>query len=176
MRILFQILTSHANSNYVDLRTEFGPEAYNLITKNCNHFANALVYTLLAKQIPTYVNRLANLGSFVSCLLPKKMLENAPVGGDTNNGSSSSGFQVHTRGAMNGKTSNCATAFSGSGTTLGTSSSSSGSGSGIRSVLGNVGGFGGSLAENKGTNDLTDRREKARRAAMTRLLDDEKSR
>ena len=107
MRISFQILTSHANSNYVDLRTEFGPEAYNLITKNCNHFANALVYTLLAKQIPTYVNRLANLGSFVSCLLPKKMLENAPVG-DTNNGSSSSGFQVHTRGAMNGKTSNCA--------------------------------------------------------------------
>lgn len=160
-----------------DLRNEFSPGAYNLITKNCNHFANALVYSLIGKQIPSYVNRLANLGSFFSCLLPKKMLESAPVG-DTSGGNSSSGFQMHAPAKVN----NYAPAFNGSGHTLGSSSasssSSSGPGTGIRGVLGKVGGFGGSSTGTsaKGADDLTDRRERARRAAMARLLkEDDKS-
>jgi hypothetical protein len=160
----------------IDLRNDFGPDKYNLIHKNCNHFANALSYSLLGKTIPPHVNRLANIGSYVSCILPKKMLENAPVG-NTNN-ESSSGFQVQapgSRSVMNERD-NFATAFSGKGMTLGASSSStSGSAGGVRNILGNIKGFGSSSTGNKGSDDLTDRREKARRAAMARLVDDDKS-
>jgi PPPDE putative peptidase domain. len=73
---------SHEVRNAVgDLTRDFAPDAYHLIHKNCNHFANAFVYRLLRKEIPPFVNRLANIGGYMSCLLPKKMLETAPVGG-----------------------------------------------------------------------------------------------
>jgi len=143
-----------------ELRSDFGPNAYNLITRNCNHFANALVYTLLRKPIPPYVNRLADIGSCMSCLLPKKMLEAAPVG-------DSSGFQASSAGsrAAAAKTTSSKSAFSGSGMALGASSSSSNSGGGIFGVLGGSGGS----SSKKGNDDLTDRREKARKAALARF-------
>lgn len=73
---------SHEVRNVIgDLARDFAPDAYHLIYKNCNHFANAFVYKLLHKEIPPFVNRLANIGRCMSCILPKKMLETAPVGG-----------------------------------------------------------------------------------------------
>ena len=53
-----------------DLRNNFDPESYHPITKNCNFFANELSKILLNKEIPLYVNRLAYLSSFMSCILP----------------------------------------------------------------------------------------------------------
>ena len=47
------------------LRPRFQGDSYNLLTKNCNSFADALVQQLLGTPIPPYVNRLAYLGSFV---------------------------------------------------------------------------------------------------------------
>lgn len=153
-----------------ELKQEFAPDKYNLIKKNCNHFANALAYSLLNKKIPSHINRLANIGSCMSCILPKQMLENAPVG-DPNQNSSNSGYQVYpsrNQAKIDMKQS-ATSAFSGSGMTLGSSSSSTSS-SGNSSRLGNFFGNSGSTAGNKSvSDDLTDRREKARMAAMARL-------
>lgn len=49
---------------------------YDLIKHNCNHFSEDLCFKLLGKHIPKYVNRIANLGRLVRCLIPKKILEN----------------------------------------------------------------------------------------------------
>lgn len=73
-----------------DLRSQFGGDSYNLMTKNCNHFAEALTARLLNKPFPGYVNRLANLGGMVSCLIPPAMLGEAPVGGQGASGASAS--------------------------------------------------------------------------------------
>jgi len=157
---LFAGGNSQVQSAISNLRSDFGPDDYNLIKKNCNHFANALIYSLLRRQIPSHVNRLADIGSCMSCLLPKKMLESAPVGGN----SSSSGFQVHRAGSRtSAESSSGASAFSGSGMTLGSSSSTNNGGLG--SVFGRIGG---NANKNVGE-DLTDRREKVRKAALSRL-------
>lgn len=44
------------------LREEFGPDRYNVLTRNCNTFSSALCEELLGKPIPGYVNRLAWMG------------------------------------------------------------------------------------------------------------------
>lgn len=157
-----------------DLRDEFGPDRYNLIRRNCNHFANALVWRLLGRTIPGHVNRLADFGTCCSCLLPKKLLEEAPVGpnaGGSGSGGSSSGFQVFGRpgGGSDKKNEGSSTTapFTGSGTVLGSQNGSEGSGSRIPSLLGSWGG--GGASSKKGEDSLTDRREKARMAALARL-------
>lgn len=47
------------------LRDEFGPDRYNVLTRNCNSFASAMCEELLGKPIPGYVNRLAWMGKYV---------------------------------------------------------------------------------------------------------------
>jgi hypothetical protein len=141
------------------LRDDFGPDDYNLIRKNCNHFANALIWKLMNKAIPGHVNRLADIGMCCSCLLPRKLLENAPVG-DPNStgggGGGSSGFLV--KAGNRSSPPNNAPSFGGSGARLGgTSTSSSSSSSGTSSN------------QKSSPDDLTDRREKARKAALMRL-------
>ena len=67
------------------------------MTKNCNHFAEALATRLVNKPFPGYVNRMANLGGMVSCLIPPGMLGDAPVGGQQQSGAgetSMGGYQV----------------------------------------------------------------------------------
>jgi deubiquitinase DESI2 len=164
-----------------ELRNAFGPNDYNVLYKNCNHFANAMVYRLLpGKQIPGYVNRIAQVGACCACLIPRQMLENAPVGdpdapSNNNNSTSKSGFGgIHVKAPS----ANNMRAFTGTGHSLGdasttaTSSSHGESSSGrlsIGSLLGVVGSNSTNSTSNKGTDDLTDRREKARRAALARL-------
>ena len=63
-----------------DLRRDFGPEDYNLIRRNCNHIADSLSWKLLNKTIPGHISRLADIGVCCSCLLPRSLLEHAPVG------------------------------------------------------------------------------------------------
>lgn len=150
-----------------ELRSQFGPNSYNLITKNCNSFANALVWALLRRTIPPHVNRLADIGSYCSCLIPKQMLKAAPVG-DTPT-STSSGFQVSGgRGRVSTSSghpskSEMSRAFSGPGNALG-SSSTVRTGTSVNSILGRD-----NSSSNKGFDDLTDRREKARKAALARM-------
>ncbi|KAL2462782.1 PPPDE putative thiol peptidase family protein [Forsythia ovata] len=44
--------------------------SYNLITKNCNHFCNDASIKLTGNSIPSWVNRLARIGSFCNCIIP----------------------------------------------------------------------------------------------------------
>ncbi|CAN0899721.1 DeSI-like protein At4g17486 [Linum grandiflorum] len=53
-----------------DLAHEYKGNAYNLITKNCNHFCNAACLQLTANPIPSWVNRLARIGFLCNCVLP----------------------------------------------------------------------------------------------------------
>ena len=161
----------------------FGGEEYHLVRKNCNHFANALVWALLRKPIPPHINRLADVANCFVWLLPKKLLQDSPVGpngrpGGSSSSSSNAGYQVFggSRGASPGgstSTSAPAVAFIGRGARLG------GSGSGesqSNSGGGGIFGFGNSnntsvnASNVNGKNDeLTDRREKGRLAAMARM-------
>lgn len=152
--------SAEVSSAISDLREEFGPDRYNLIRRNCNHFANALVWRLLKRTIPGHVNRLANIGQCCSCLLPKKLLEESPVGPNGGGGSSGSGggFQVYGRDKKNDSSSSTP-AFSGAGNTLGSQDS------GSRVPL--LGPWRGGGKKNDET--LTDRREKARMAALARF-------
>ena len=58
-----------------EMRDSFGSNSYNILCQNCNHFAEAFSLRLLGVGIPAYVNRIAYMGSFFSCLLPKELLE-----------------------------------------------------------------------------------------------------
>eukprot|EP00980_Cylindrotheca_fusiformis_P030047 scaffold24257_cov113-Cylindrotheca_fusiformis.AAC.3 len=105
-----------------DLRSGgFGSSEYNLVKRNCNHFCDALVFRLLKTRLPGYVNRWADLGNCCSCLLPKQMLEDSPVGGSGNRSESSS-FMVPTNASMNrggAKVAPVPQAFTGKGHSLG---------------------------------------------------------
>ena len=61
------------------LRQTYTADSYDLLSQNCNHFSNDLVKLLLDKDIPNWVNRLAFMGSFFSCFLPRDMVSDAPV-------------------------------------------------------------------------------------------------
>ena len=117
---------------------------------------------LLKVQIPGYVNRLAYLGSTCSCLLPKQLIEDSPVGGNGNQRESSDGssFLVPTRASMNrGPTtiSSGANSFEGKGYSLISQKDNSSSF------------WPKSSPRSQGNDDLTDRRERARKAALARL-------
>jgi len=154
-----------------DLRDDFGPNSYNLVLRNCNHFANALCWSLLNKTIPAYVNRLADFGRCCSCCLPRKMLDSAPVGPNDGSGGDEggggSGFQVMSgwRAGGGDGSGTKTNAFSGSGSKLGSSNESEMVGLSGR-LLGVMGSAGRSSESRE---DLKDRREKARMAAMARL-------
>ena len=63
-----------------ELRPIFLDESYNIITKNCNNFSDALLKRLVNRSIPGFVNRVANIGSvFSCCLTPCLTDEPAPV-------------------------------------------------------------------------------------------------
>ncbi|KAL8729298.1 MAG: hypothetical protein Q9166_004795 [cf. Caloplaca sp. 2 TL-2023] len=54
-------------------RQFLGPN-YNLLTNNCNHFSSALCRRLTGKAAPGWMNRAANIGILLPCLVPKEWL------------------------------------------------------------------------------------------------------
>ncbi|KAL8216817.1 hypothetical protein R6Q57_023654 [Mikania cordata] len=60
------------------LAKEYPGNSYNIIYKNCNHFANDTCQRLTKKSIPGWVNRLARLNFLYSCLLPDGWNETPP--------------------------------------------------------------------------------------------------
>jgi len=70
-----------------EVKAEFRANEYSLIGQNCNHFSQAFCSRLLEKDIPSYINRLARMGSWVSFILPYslKSLNPIPSGGAANN-------------------------------------------------------------------------------------------
>lgn len=53
-----------------ELAEKYKGNAYNLITKNCNHFCNDACIKLTGIPIPRWVNRLARIGLFCNCIVP----------------------------------------------------------------------------------------------------------
>ncbi|CAM0913107.1 unnamed protein product [Alopecurus aequalis] len=54
-----------------DLATDFPGDAYNLVSRNCNHFCDAACRRLVARaRIPRWVNRLAKIGVAFTCVIP----------------------------------------------------------------------------------------------------------
>ena len=53
-----------------ELAEKYRGNAYNLITKNCNHFCNDACIKLTGNPIPSWVNRLAKLGKSLHPNLP----------------------------------------------------------------------------------------------------------
>lgn len=169
----------------------FGPDGYNLIRRNCNHFCNALVWQLARRTIPPHVNRLANIGECCSCLLPRQLLlGDSPVGGGSENASGNRASSVAGGAAPPGASMNrtggaaadgggSVIAFAGKGQSLG---GTAGGGGGTSSSSSETTGLlsrwsttsrasstvsTGSISQS--VDDLTDRREKARIAALARL-------
>jgi deubiquitinase DESI2 len=156
----------------------FGPNGYNLVRRNCNHFCNALSWQLLRRPIPAYVNRLANLGECCSCLLPKQLLDDSPVGGsgDGSGNSNRPSPSVPTNTSMNRGGNSNANVFAGKGHSLGGTSSTrsvgtspSSESAGLLSRWSSSTSKGSSGGSGIAVDDLTDRREKARIAALARL-------
>ncbi|KAK4235520.1 hypothetical protein C8A03DRAFT_46368 [Achaetomium macrosporum] len=49
--------------------------AYNLLTKNCNHFTSYLCERLTGKPAPGFLNRAASIGMALPCVVPKEWIE-----------------------------------------------------------------------------------------------------
>lgn len=139
--------------------SKFGPHEYNVLQNNCNHFTRALVWHLLKKPIPGYINRLADMGACCSCLIPKQLLQNAPVNNEAENKSETSAFLVRAPANRTMATTNNSTTAGGSSTTTAFFQ-----GHGAK-----LGGGSASLSSSLAADALTDRREKARMAALARL-------
>uniref|UniRef100_A0A7C8ZD35 PPPDE domain-containing protein n=1 Tax=Opuntia streptacantha TaxID=393608 RepID=A0A7C8ZD35_OPUST len=56
-----------------ELAEKYRGNAYNLITKNCNHFCNDVCVRLTGNHIPSWVNRLARIGFLCNCVIPEKI-------------------------------------------------------------------------------------------------------
>jgi deubiquitinase DESI2 len=125
----------------------FGPTSYHLLRRNCNHFASALCYKLLQRRIPAYVNRISALALCCDCLIPKAVLEHAPVG-DSKDGPTTTALVPSSRSHVQ--------PFAGSGMKLGTAT---------RPASNHME----RQAPANSSDDLTDRRERARLAALARL-------
>jgi deubiquitinase DESI2 len=161
-----QVYMGEFDGGHIELKTvvdaigndQFGPNDYNILNRNCNHFASALCVKLIRKPTPAYINRLADIGNCLSCLIPKQFMQQAPVEKQTDQ--QSMPFLIKTpmnRGGAVQLPKNT-TAFSGAGTVLGGGRNTNSS----HSMTTNSG-------SSSSNDSLTDRREKARAAALARL-------
>jgi hypothetical protein len=86
-----------------------------------NCFSQALVKKLLKRDIPGWVNRMANIGQCCSCLLPDSLTGKAPVNNGKGSDSGSSGYAAYKQAPVSSNFK----AFAGSGVTLGASNDDS---------------------------------------------------
>ncbi|KYQ99901.1 hypothetical protein DLAC_03866 [Tieghemostelium lacteum] len=64
-------LTNKQVQNLVDkIADEFAGNSYHPLQKNCNSFTKEFIKRLLNKEIPSYINRLAQIGNYFNCILP----------------------------------------------------------------------------------------------------------
>lgn len=54
---------------------DFPGTSYNLLTKNCNHFTQSLCERLTGRRGPTWLNRAAQIGVALPCVVPRDWLE-----------------------------------------------------------------------------------------------------
>lgn len=100
------------------LRPKFGGDSYHLMNNNCNSFANELMLRLTGQEIPGWINRMANMGSYCSCLMPEQQAANAPVDSAQSSGQGTGFYTRAGRNATSATTTN-STVFATSGAKLG---------------------------------------------------------
>lgn len=54
---------------------DFPGQSYNLLTKNCNHFTQTLCERLTGRRGPSWLNRAAQIGVALPCVVPRDWLE-----------------------------------------------------------------------------------------------------
>lgn len=54
---------------------DFPGTSYNLLTKNCNHFTQTLCERLTGRRGPAWLNRAAQIGVALPCVVPRDWLE-----------------------------------------------------------------------------------------------------
>ena len=54
---------------------EFQGPAYNLLTRNCNHFTSHLCQKLTGRPGPAWLNRAASIGVALPCVVPRDWIE-----------------------------------------------------------------------------------------------------
>lgn len=62
-----------------EVKQQFKANEYSLINQNCNHFTEAFCQALLKKSIPSYINRLARMGSWTAFILPRSLKSLNPI-------------------------------------------------------------------------------------------------
>ena len=67
-----------------DVSHKFQGTAYNLLTKNCNHFTSYLCEQLTSRSGPGWLNRAASIGVALPCVVPREWI--APPDHDTADG------------------------------------------------------------------------------------------
>eukprot|EP00299_Pterocystis_sp_00344_P003504 c14266_g1_i1.p1 GENE.c14266_g1_i1~~c14266_g1_i1.p1 ORF type:complete len:226 (+),score=32.10 c14266_g1_i1:32-679(+) len=71
---------SQVESIVSKLSSHFLARTYHLIHRNCNHFSDEFAHQLCGQGLPNYVNRVAYLARYVSCLFPQpQFLEPPPA-------------------------------------------------------------------------------------------------
>lgn len=58
-----------------EVSNEFQGTAYNLLTKNCNHFTSHLCQRLTGRNGPAWLNRAASIGVALPCIVPRDWIE-----------------------------------------------------------------------------------------------------
>lgn len=86
---VFKGTTKDLETIIQSLRPYYKGDDYHILNKNCNNFANDFLVKIVGREAPSYVNRMAYLGSFCSCLMPPQQANQAPVdaGSGRNTGS-----------------------------------------------------------------------------------------
>ena len=69
--------------NAIDkLMKKYRTNKYDMLKLNCNHFSNEFLVLLIGRGLPHYLNRAANVGSYLHCLVPRRYLVVVPPGTD----------------------------------------------------------------------------------------------
>ncbi len=169
-----QMSSSEIASLTSTMKPDWPGSSYHLVKKNCNSFSSALAKQILGKGIPGWVNRMADIGSTCSCLIPDQAVGSAPVdapGGQpapspaSGRGGAAGAATLGSRrtaGSAAGGASS-APSFKGGGARLGTSSNAGGSSA--STLLSNLSG---SLSTAPAA-DAAARREAMRKAALARM-------
>lgn len=64
-----------------ELGREYPGDGYHLLTRNCNHFTDAVLRRLLRRGLPRWCNRAAALGRAFPCLIPEEWTPGPEVKG-----------------------------------------------------------------------------------------------
>jgi len=84
-----------------EMRSDYQGTDYHVLNRNCNAFADDFLQRLLGVPAPGFVNRMAFIGSFFSCLLPENLNQD-PTQQQNQGSSSGSSYNTGTTGRSSG--------------------------------------------------------------------------